>query len=100
MATRIIGTMPVNFKSADGTEISGMTIFCADSIDPKRGEGEEAYKLFLTADKLSKLGYTLRPGDTVNLIFNRHGKIERIEPLTDDQQDQQFGFGNDLVMQL
>lgn len=82
--TRVIGTERLSFKGADGTEVKGLNLYVSEAIDPKRGQGERADRYFLSEAKIAALDFTLAPGQVVDLLYNRYGKIATVKLLDDD----------------
>jgi len=78
MLHHILGIRPVNFTADDGRAISGTTIYV--SFADEGVIGEAADKLFVSSTLALPVG--LKPGDMVNITFNRKGKVDRIT--TDD----------------
>ena len=81
--SKVIGVSTTSFKGSDGTMVSGTTIFVSDPIDPKRGQGESAERIFLSAAKLADLGFTPTVGQEITIFYNRYGKVATIK-LDDD----------------
>lgn len=79
----ILGRAHTSFKGKDGTLIEGDTIYTMEGIDPRRGEGHRADHFFLSASKLAALDFTLKPGQEVEIYYNRFGKVQTIR-LVDD----------------
>lgn len=81
--SKIIGISQVHFSGKTGEIVEGATIFYTDPIDPKRGQGESAERIFLSAAKLADLGFTPALGQEITPLFNRYGKVATIK-LDDD----------------
>lgn len=79
----IRGMLPTSFKGADGSTVTGTTIFVSDPIDPKRGQGESAERFFLSAAKLANLGFSPAVGQEITIFYNRYGKVATIK-INDD----------------
>lgn len=77
---KIIGIRSSSFKGNDGTEVQGTNFYFTYPLD--KGEGCGADRAYLTASRLSQLGYVPKVGDEVEVIYNRFGKcseFRRIE---------------------
>ena len=73
MQVKLVGVQPVNFTNNNGETIIGTNIFCA--FKDENIEGLRTEKFFL------KDGITLpecKLNDTINLSFDRRGKVEMI----------------------
>lgn len=83
--SKIIGIADTNFKPKDSdTSITGKTIYTTEPMDPKRGQGETADHFFLTSAKLSALDFTPAVGQTVDVLYNRFGKVAALRLISDD----------------
>ena len=74
MKTKILGIQDIQFTNANGEEIIGKNVFCAFPEDGVIGLRCEKY--FLKKDTI--LPKDMKINETVDLIFNRKGKIEAI----------------------
>lgn len=82
---RIIGIINTKFKTKDtGTTIEGKTIHTTEPISPERGKGEETDHFFLSAAKLAALDFDPAPGQTVDVLYNRYGKVATMKLVDDD----------------
>lgn len=75
---KIIGTAFTSFKGSDGSTVTGTTLYVTEPIDPDKGKGERASKLFLSARKLADMDFRPSVGDEINVFYNRFGKPEKI----------------------
>lgn len=84
---KIVGVKNTKFKSKDtGDTIEGKTLYTTETIDPERGTGEETDHFFLSKAKLADLDFTPAPGQTVNVLYNRYGRVATVK-LVDDVID-------------
>lgn len=81
--TKIVGVAPVEFTTDDGKTITGTTIYYTEPLEPERGQGCFAGKLFLSAAKLAALDYTPSVGQEVELLFDRNGKVKSVNVVDD-----------------
>lgn len=84
--SKVIGIKPKSFTTPDGRLIEGTEAYLTRGIDPKRGQGEEAERIFLSTAKLAALDFKPTPGQTVQIFYNRFGKVETMR-LVDDVID-------------
>lgn len=82
----IIGTEGKSFTTKDGKLIEGADLYAKWAINPERGAGYKADRFFLSAAKLAALGFTPKPGQTVEIYYNRYGRVETMR-LVDDVVD-------------
>lgn len=82
--THIVGVEKVKFTGSDGTEISGITLYYTEALDPTRGTGQFAGKLFLTTARLAALDYKPTVGQTVEVLYDRRGKVKAVTVVDDD----------------
>lgn len=74
MLMRVLGIAPVDFKSQDGAQIKGFSVYTA--FEDERVTGERTEKLFVRQGiELPKMSI----GDTVDVLFNMRGKVEAVE---------------------
>lgn len=77
---KIIGIKKVNFTPRDGgVPVVGTQLFLTRPFAADVGEGDEAKKVFLSADKLSGMTYKPKLYDEVTVFYNEYGKVESIE---------------------
>lgn len=81
--THIVGVEKVKFTGSDGTEISGITLYYTEALDPTRGTGQFAGKLFLTTARLAALDYKPAVGQTVEVLYDRRGKVKAVNVVDD-----------------
>lgn len=81
--TKIVGVSNVEFTTEDGKTITGTTIYYTEPLEPERGQGCFAGKLFLSAAKLVALTYTPAVGQEVELLFDRNGKVKAVNVVDD-----------------
>lgn len=81
--TTVRGLEPKSFKGDDGNQIEGATIHISETIDPSRGVGERVDHFFLSKAKLAALDFEPAPGQTVEIFYNRFGKVATMK-LVDD----------------
>lgn len=73
---KIIGIRPSSFTGNDGVQVNGLNIYMTEPLE--KGEGLEALRVFVTADKVSNWPYRPKVGDEVEIIYNRYGKCAEI----------------------
>lgn len=88
---RIVGTKPTSFTPKDSdTPITGTTIYLTEPLPPKGGGvGDSADHIFLSTAKLDLLDFNPRPGQVIEVMYNRYGK-----PATLILKDEVIDFGN------
>lgn len=83
--SKIIGIANTHFTPKDSDKaITGKTFYTTEPMDPKRGEGETADHFFLTNEKLAALNFTPAVGQTVDVLYNRYGRIATVKLVDDD----------------
>lgn len=79
---RVVGIKRFNFKAPDGNVINGLQFYLlADPIDSQSGVGYEVDKVFLSEAKLNKMGATPALDDIVSPVYNKYGKVDRLDIL-------------------
>lgn len=79
MKYEVVGVQFVDFKSREGDKISGTKLHCVvDSAQSDVFEGRKVETLFLSQMKFGS-SLKIHPGDTVDVDFNRYGKVEFLE---------------------
>lgn len=81
---RIIGVIHTNFTAQDGTLIEGDTVHITEPISAERGIGESGDRFFLSRAKLSSLDFVPAPGQTVEVFYNKFGKVASLKLVSDD----------------
>lgn len=81
---KIVGVEDMSFVGKDGTPISGTTVHTTERLAPSKGKGDRADHFFLSTAKLSELGFTPTPGQTVEVFYNRFGKVATLKLVADD----------------
>lgn len=70
----LIGKRPVSFKSDDGKDIIGTTLYLGH--EEENVDGMSVEKIFISAAKMPKNDIVV--GAEVDVIFNHRGKVEGI----------------------
>lgn len=70
---KIIGMAASSFKGDNGNEINGFNIYLAWPLT--NGQGEGATRVYVTDKKLDTWSYFPVVGDTVEVTYNRYGKV-------------------------
>ena len=81
---KIVGVEDMSFTGTDGTPVKGKVIHTTERMDPKKGQGEKADHFFMSAAKLSTLDFTPAVGMTVEVFYNRYGKVATLRLLSND----------------
>ncbi len=68
----IVGIRPSSFKGDSGEMISGKNFYLIYPLE--KGEGQGTERVYLTDDRLHKIGCNLTVGDEVRVEYNRFGK--------------------------
>lgn len=74
----VIGFKRNDFKSKDGTVITGYTIYIAYPVQGKDAEGLAVERQYISDKRLASCNYTPAVGDKVQVGYNRFGKIVSI----------------------
>lgn len=82
--SKIEGVVEVDFKNDRGETISGKTVYYTEPLDPDRGEGRFAGRLFFSAAKLAALGFVPTVGQVVNFLYDRGGRVKAVTIVDDD----------------
>lgn len=80
---KLVGVENTSFTGKDGTPVTGMSLYGLEGIDPKKGQGERTFKCFLSIAKFSALAFKPVPGQTLEVVYNRYGKVDNLT-LVDD----------------
>lgn len=70
----VLGKRPVSFKSDDGKDITGTTLYLG--YEEEGVEGMKVDKVFIAAAKMPKEDIVV--GTEVDVVFNRRGKVDSI----------------------
>lgn len=71
----VVGYRVVSFKDESGRMVNGYNLYLTRPGDPDKMSGTECQKLFISSQYV-KYGPVV--GDTVQLFFNRYGKVSSI----------------------
>lgn len=74
----------------DGKHFEGASISTLEDIDPKQGMGKSAEKISMSKAKLDDLGFDVLPGQTVQVVYNRYGRIDTLVLVDDTDFDTDF----------
>lgn len=80
----LIGVENKSFTTKDGKLIEGADLYAKWAINPERGAGYKTDRFFLSAAKLAALSFKPTPGQTVQIFYNRFGKVETMRLVSDD----------------
>lgn len=76
----LIGVQFMDFKGSDGERIQGAKLHClGDDVPAGKGMGRTVESVFASSDKLPKVPPI---GSQVELIFNRWGRLARVDVLS------------------
>lgn len=75
---KIVGMQDTAFKTKDGQMMEGKTVYTEQSFPPGRGAGYRTDKFFLSAAKLEALDFKPTVGQTIEVYYNRFGKVQTI----------------------
>lgn len=81
---KIIGIVNTSFTAKDGTEINGTNLYLTELIDKKKGQGESAEKIFLSANRVKDIPFKLEVGMDVEVLYNRFGKVKELRLIDPD----------------
>lgn len=81
--TEIVGIVDVNFTADDGKIVTGKSVYYNEPLDPTRGEGFFAGKLFFSTDKLAALNYSPAVGQVVQFLYDRGGRVKAVTIVDD-----------------
>lgn len=81
MPCTIVGVVSTSFKTKDNDRtIEGKMIYVTTPIDPKRnGQGVATDRFFLSEDRIKTLDFVPAPGQIVEVLYNRFGKIATLK---------------------
>lgn len=77
----VAGIQYINFKGKDSEMVRGKKFFLSKAIDPKQGEGVEFVGAFFSDSRLASMAYKPAVGDTVEVLYNRYGKVYLLRPV-------------------
>lgn len=77
---KIIGFRKNDFKTNEGVEVTGYSVYIATEIDPRRGAGVSVERQYLSDAKLVKEGIDLAElmDHEVKVYYNRYGRVDSI----------------------
>lgn len=77
---KIIGFRKNDFKTNEGVEVTGYSVYIATEIDPRRGAGVSVERQYLSDAKLVKEGIDLAElmDHEVKVYYNRSGRVDSI----------------------
>lgn len=75
---KIIGYKKSDFKTDKGEMIRGMNLYLGYPLNGDNCGGMAVERCYMTDAKLAANGYTPRVDDTVEVAYNRYGKLESI----------------------
>ena len=77
---KIIGFRKNDFKTNEGVEVTGYSVYIATEIDPRRGAGVSVERQYLSDAKLAKEGIDLAAlmERKVKIYYNRYGRVDSI----------------------
>ncbi|MBE6611981.1 MAG: hypothetical protein E7632_05775 [Ruminococcaceae bacterium] len=76
---KIIGIKLMCFTPKDGNKVEGAMIYATEPLRGDKASGEEAFSFFLSQAKLDAQTFTLKVGQEVDLLYNRYGKVYRLD---------------------
>lgn len=80
---KIVGMKKSNFTTKEGTLIEGYNVYLEYELTGEGATGMGCERVYLTQAKLDKCGFQPEVGDTVELTYNRFGKVAAIIPELD-----------------
>lgn len=75
----VVGTRNVDFTDKQGRPVQGLSLYFlqySDNVD-----GKMADKMFVGSGRLSTVGYLPKPGDVVDVHYDRFGKPVEFVPV-------------------
>ena len=77
---KIIGFRKNDFKTSEGVEVTGYSVYIATEVDPRRGAGVSVERQYLSDAKLAKEGIDLAAlmEREVKIYYNRYGRVDSI----------------------
>ena len=77
---KIIGLKIGGFVPKDGSpKVEGATVYVTEPLIGDKTSGVEAWSIFMSQSKLDALGFTLKVGQEVEIMYNRYGKVYRLD---------------------
>lgn len=77
---KIIGMKKSDFTTKEGTMVTGYNVYLTYELTGDGADGLGCERVYLTQAKLDKSGFKPEVGDTVELTYNRFGKVAAIIP--------------------
>ena len=78
MPMKVVGFRPYDMKAKDtGATLKGVSVFVL--ADDPNVTGQLADKFSLSNEKLSASGWYPNVGDIINPVYNKYGKVETVE---------------------
>lgn len=74
---KVLGVRNLDFKDDKGNVIQGVNVYVSFPEDGVRGEMTD--KLFLSLNKFDSICQLIKPGDEIEVTYNRFGKISKAE---------------------
>ena len=82
---RILGVEKTSFKAKDsGNIISGMYLHLCSPISSEKGSGLRVERVFLSERVLKSLDFKPVEGLTVEVLYNRWGKVSSIREIIEE----------------
>lgn len=77
---KIIGMKKSNFQTKEGTLIEGYNVYLSYELTGEDAVGVGCERVYLTKAKLASCSFKPEVGDTVELTYNRFGKVATLVP--------------------
>lgn len=74
----LVGIRDTSFTAQSGEVISGKTLCFEFSIPDDKGKGYDVERVFVSAAKLKTFTSGLSIGSSVQLVYNKYGKVDDI----------------------
>lgn len=76
---KILGFEHVSFHFNDGREVQGNYVYLHDdTANPQKVIGMKTERVFLSDAKANACSFIPKVGDSVNVYYNKYGKVESI----------------------
>lgn len=77
---KIIGYKRADFKTKEGSKITGFNVYVENEIDPQHGKGVQVDRIYLSDNKLARESINLEEllNKEVKIYYNRYGKPDSI----------------------